>query len=607
MECGTALPEGAKFCFSCGSKISVMNLQNIRKETQVTEEGQSEELVSLPCKIDGVSLKFSRSIYDNIKYRVPFIRNGLDSKRKLVHYSFANVKKFDDLFSLEIPECLDYIEASVRIAIDELIKLNIFEFDIDSFVEQFGIANGFISDIEKVVQKYDEISAYADELNYKRNVQRATRSKWQGGGFGLGGAIKGALTAGMLNAGTSVFRGIGDSITDSRDASKIQEIKRNAFIANNYQMLIANAVFYANERIGFAFCTILQREGILSEVIPLVDNYTLRTKLDNLEKKYQEKALSKSEARNIVIEWIEKNPFSIYYCDFLYRVLEVENVDVANLCQHLGYDREYEQMKIDYVKKGIERLEAMPEKEITIKEIEHLKRMSENCEVSQVEKNRLGELEYKKHNYEKTETAIEEGIQKNSYNEARIRDLIHNNKIDDVWCILNEEEENAYAQWELTRFYSDLVEGDVNRSNFDGIEAKLKKVYHMMEHQSTFASYLVNDIKRKCYVRNKNSSKVIRADEKIEQLAKDGQISACALVGFLYYKGDDYFKKNYDKAFKYLKCAADKNHPMAMAWLGTCYLEGLGTEKDIYEAKKWFEIAAYYGHKHAQDELKKLL
>lgn len=335
MECGTKLPDTAKFCFNCGSKISVVNSQNIREEVPSKMDEQSEEVVILPCRIDGVSIEFSKSIYDNIKYRALFIRNGFALKRKLVQYSITNVKKFDDLFNLEIPECLDYIKMSVRMAIDELIKLNIFEFDVDSFVEQFDIANEFISDIEKVTKKYDEILAYADELTYKRNIQRATRSKWQGGGFGLGGAIKGALTAGMLNMGTSVFRGIGDSITDSRDTGKIQEIKRNAFIANNYQALIANAVFNANERIGYAFCTILQSEGILSEVIPLVDNYSLQTRLDNLEKKYQEKALSKSETRDIVIEWIEKNPFSVQYYDFLYRVLEIDNVEVAELSQYL--------------------------------------------------------------------------------------------------------------------------------------------------------------------------------------------------------------------------------------------------------------------------------
>lgn len=43
-----------------------------------------------------------------------------------------------------------------------------------------------------------------------------------------------------------------------------------------------------------------------------------------------------------------------------------------------------------------------------------------------------------------------------------------------------------------------------------------------------------------------------------------------------------------------------------MAWLGTCYLEGLGTNQDKYEAKKWLKIAAYYGHNHAKDELKKI-
>lgn len=606
MECGTELPDNAKFCFNCGEKINVSSQLN--RVNRISEEVsmQKEEVIILPFTIDGISVKLTKSVYDNIKYRVPFIKNGFCDKKTILKFFIENVTKFDDLFSLGIPKCLDCIQLSVKLAVEKLIKYNIFEYDIDSFVIQSGIVDEFFNDIKIVIKKFDEISAYADGLTYKRDIQKASRSHWEGGGFGLGGAIKGSLTAGILNAGTDLFRGIGDSITNSRDASKIQKVKRDAYNSGNYQDLIAIAVFNASERTGHYFCKILKNKGILFNDIPLVDNYILRTKLDNLEKKLRNNAISKKDARDIVIEWFERNPFSAFYYDFLYRVLKLDNLEVSNLSQYFGCDSEFETMKLAYVKKGINKLELLQENKICMDEINELKRISGDCNVSQVDINRLGELEYKKSSYDKTEAAVAVGIKSNSYKEAKIREFLKNKNINDIWEIIIRDEDNAYAEWILMDYYSDLVESDVRKSDFDGIDTKLKIVYQKVDEHNDFAIFLVNYIKRKCYVRNNNSNKIIRSDEKIEQLAENGQVSACALVGFFYYKGDKYFKKDYNKAFTFLKYAAEKNHPTAMAWLGTCYLEGLGTNQDKYEAKKWLKIAAYYGHNYAKDELKKI-
>jgi TPR repeat protein len=103
-----------------------------------------------------------------------------------------------------------------------------------------------------------------------------------------------------------------------------------------------------------------------------------------------------------------------------------------------------------------------------------------------------------------------------------------------------------------------------------------------------------------------NKDKIIRVDENLLELAEQRQISASATVGFLQYQGDVFFKKNEKKAFEFLLYASEKNHPMAMDWLGVLYLDGLGTDKDINKARKWLELAAYYGREHAKNLIKKI-
>lgn len=67
-----------------------------------------------------------------------------------------------------------------------------------------------------------------EEKDAYRTARRQGRAKWQGGGFGIGGTLKGAATAGALNivsgAGHMVFNGlakIGSSIAASSKMERI--------------------------------------------------------------------------------------------------------------------------------------------------------------------------------------------------------------------------------------------------------------------------------------------------------------------------------------------------------------------------------------------------
>ncbi|WP_302160724.1 hypothetical protein [uncultured Ruminococcus sp.] len=85
--------------------------------------------------------------------------------------------------------------------------------------------------VEKTMNAIEEAAEeVAAKIQDQRAAERSNRSYWQGGGFGLKGAIKGALTAGALNMATSAIRGIGDSITDALDKSRF-----NAFIEETLQ------------------------------------------------------------------------------------------------------------------------------------------------------------------------------------------------------------------------------------------------------------------------------------------------------------------------------------------------------------------------------------
>lgn len=76
---------------------------------------------------------------------------------------------------------------------------------------------------------------------------------------------------------------------------------------------------------------------------------------------------------------------------------------------------------------------------------------------------------------------------------------------------------------------------------------------------------------------------------------------------YYYEKGKELSKNGeYDKAFEYYQKAAEKGYALAQFYLGLCYHNGEGVEKNLSEAVKWYRKAADQGHAEAQNALRKL-
>lgn len=73
-----------------------------------------------------------------------------------------------------------------------------------------------------IVEKYANIRHEEAELAKYRNAVKNSRGRWVGGGFGVKGAVKGAVTAGMLNCGADFIHSFGDSSRERKDSLEIQ-------------------------------------------------------------------------------------------------------------------------------------------------------------------------------------------------------------------------------------------------------------------------------------------------------------------------------------------------------------------------------------------------
>lgn len=89
--------------------------------------------------------------------------------------------------------------------------------------------------MDPFMDRYNDILGIQQKMSHDRAVNYANRARWSGGGFGMKGAIKGAMQAGVLNVGSSIISGMGNAVVASVEESLVDK-KKQALCANKEVM-----------------------------------------------------------------------------------------------------------------------------------------------------------------------------------------------------------------------------------------------------------------------------------------------------------------------------------------------------------------------------------
>lgn len=138
----------------------------------------------------------------------------------------------------------------------------------------------------------------------------------------------------------------------------------------------------------------------------------------------------------------------------------------------------------------------------------------------------------------------------------------------------------------------------------DGAIGKYKDAIYWYEEAIKGGSYQAMHNLGYCYHRGHGVEKnYAKAVELYEKSSKSGITLSSYNMALCYMHGDDYLKKDYDKAFKYFKIASRAGDVDASTYMGIFYQKGLAVNQNTKQAIKYFEEAALEGSVAAIDEL----
>lgn len=369
--CGAKLMVNAKFCSNCGEPVPSEEDQPIGSsvpenvldvqisDTTVDNASISPYVVKF-CKRE---LKFDPRFEEYNKLRRRYFDRGNTLTQKFVSYYKANVHDFDTLFDkgLEsfIANAKEFLEFSVSIA-HEYGSLDV---DMEWYLQFSDEAVGFCS----VMNYYRDISVQliglAETMASYRAAKSSRQSYWQGGGFGIAGAIKGALTATALNLGSDMMRSIGNEIGNSSDRAKLRKLEQNVYQERDHCEYLTRALDSWFEAMWRVTENVLKQHNLVpdfdsgSALMPILeaDDIVHNATTNTPDSEYD-------RAIDLICQGLPHDPYcSIMAYTVLYQIPQTDKNEIQEFVQFLGIEAEYNVKKNEIVEKLIAPILEMPE------------------------------------------------------------------------------------------------------------------------------------------------------------------------------------------------------------------------------------------------------
>lgn len=279
---------------------------------------------------------------DQRKYgliRKEFREHGIYLRNKLAT-EYNNIKNIGAIIS-KFPQ---YVEKQQNIVFDICLK-TMREYgvviSISEFVGKYYEIMQYYHYIEKIVEEYSDINGEKDQLRELRIAQQNARGKWQGGGFGISGAIKGAMVAGALNWGNDLLHSIGDSSKKNSDNKYIEKRLNDLYKDPKTKYIFVEGAYECIMSVADALYYEMEAQGIFE-----INTY------DRIRASKCSKRAEDNENALEMIEAIKLNPYSIdYYKEFIELVgLEIKNWCVVNNKETLETEDFIEHYQTEYKK-----------------------------------------------------------------------------------------------------------------------------------------------------------------------------------------------------------------------------------------------------------------
>lgn len=213
----------------------------------------------------------------------------------------------------------DYINS---IVIKALVNYKIYGYNLQEIRRRYVVDQNWKEAYQNLVDSYETIKNQNIQEREYRAARKANRSRWQGGGFGMRGAIKGAAEASVLNGisglGHSFSNAIGNANSDYQANKKMNALFEEAGTADKLAYEIGIDIVGLKE----ILLNVLEKNGVLKRSFDINEADTIYSNLKLISDEEEEK--------RVLCKCMKLYPLNEEFCKYYienYLDLEIYDVD----------------------------------------------------------------------------------------------------------------------------------------------------------------------------------------------------------------------------------------------------------------------------------------
>lgn len=274
--------------------------------------------------------------------------------RKEFERKYKRFHNIDQLLDGFFDLCDEIFENAVNIAANDLLSNNVLDANPIQVLESMKKINHGSMNVyyayAAIEDKYIEISEDKEAQIKYREARKRNRGRWVGGGFGVQGAINGAIKAGAMNAVSGVAHGAVNMVGNTFTAigSGIQKV--SLFNDPKTYKSLESAFYKDCQNILLAMVDILKKNGMRIKAITDKEIQKAHLIMNNVDNPN----FPENELLSVLIQIVLLNP----YQEDVYRLMIANfgdrNNEVENLARYFHVD--ISKLKADTVRKYFDTL-----------------------------------------------------------------------------------------------------------------------------------------------------------------------------------------------------------------------------------------------------------
>lgn len=248
--------------------------------------------------------------------------------------------------------CWQIIYSCATVYVDQVIDAGFYDLNAEIFLEEYvakQIRQLEISNVcDWIIEKYIGIEKKKDEVKKYRELRKASRGRWVGGGFGVGGALAGAAMAGTANMigglGHSAVNMFGNMGTDAAAQREGQKLYKSIETKQRLRYALKKDLYAVFQ----GYLLLLEDKlGTHFRLRCVEDQKRVDTVIDNIS----QRELGRDEVLDIIVDLFSRDPYNDnLYCYVLQRFGD-RDLELQKLADNFSVRKELDGYKRDILLK----------------------------------------------------------------------------------------------------------------------------------------------------------------------------------------------------------------------------------------------------------------